>query len=147
MEIRALQLAYGYCNDLDNILTRIRRVGLFQVYSTDLEECDVLSKFSITDKSYGVTMCFQTGCTRTDSPRGEKAHLGNNNGRLLESADEGANTDVGEKNEGDEQESNVNGNSKSGDGSNFGNSDLHRMINSLSAHDVRRLEKELIYGA
>ena len=139
----------GIAMNLDSILTRIRRVGLFQVYSTDLEECDVLSKFSITDKSYGVTMCLpKQDAQGTDSPsRQEKAHLGNNNGRLLESADEGANTDVGEKNEGDEQESNVNGNSKSGDGSNFGNSDLHRMINSLSAHDVRRLEKELIYGA
>ena len=150
MEIRALQPgSMGIAMNLDNILTRIRRVGLFQVYSTDLEECDVLSKFSITDKSYGVTMCLpKQDAQGTDSPsRQEKAHLGNNNGRLLESADEGANTDVGEKIEGDEQESNVNGNSKSGDGSNFGNSDLHRMINSLSAHDVRRLEKELIYGA
>ena len=139
----------GTAMDIDNILTRIRRVGLFQVYSTDLEECDVLSKFSITDKSYGVTMCLpKQDAQETDSPsRQEKAHLGNSKGRLLEGADEGAKTDVGEIIEGEDHDTAINGNSRLGDVSNFGNSDLHNMINSLSAHDVRRLEKELIYGA
>ena len=78
MEIRALQPgSMGVAMTSSTILGRIRRVGTFQVYSTDLEECDVLSKFSITDKSYGVTMCLpKQAAQEDDSPsRQEKAHL------------------------------------------------------------------------
>ena len=56
----------------------------------------------------------------TDSPsRQEKAHLGNSKGRLLEGADEGAKTDVGEIIEGEDHDTAINGNSRLGDVSNL----------------------------
>ena len=145
MEIRALQPgSMGIAMDVDNILARIRRVGLFQVYSTDLEECDVLSKFSITDKSYGVTMCLpKQDAQEADSPsRQEKAHLHNSKGRLLEKSEENVDAGVGKE----RQESAMGGTLRTGDGATVGNPDLQTMINSLSAHEARRLEKQLIYG-
>ncbi len=161
MEIRALQPgSMGTLMTGDTILGRIRRVGKFQVYSSDLEECDLLSKFSITDKSYGVTMCIpKQAAQEADSPsRQEKAHLnqgGNGRRRLLTNDDDDTNDVVVVKKKKRkpldwrkrEKENKKREDEKMSSETNeiFGNPDLQKLTNSLTLTEMRRLESKLNY--
>ena len=99
----------------------------------------MLSKFSITDKSYGVTLCMpKQAAQEEDSPsRQEKAHLktGGNNRRSLVGNDI---NDSGEK-------ANVDNEEEEEILVPFGNADLQQLTNSLSINDVRKLQEEIHY--
>ena len=74
MKLRSL---YPSTFDDSGVLNTVRRIGEFQVWSSDLYECDLLGLSSIISDDYGSTLCLPTqGATLTDSPsRQEKGHL------------------------------------------------------------------------
>lgn len=93
MQIQALSPGnFGTDMGEKNFLTIVRRIGEFKFWSTDLDECEILTKFSVTHDVYGVTMCLsKQGAQNNDSPSKQpKSHLNTGGvGRRMKFVEEG----------------------------------------------------------
>ena len=88
VKLHALYPNFFASNDF---LQVVRRIGQgFEIYSSDIEECDMLNRAAVFTDAHGASLCVVAQAARvTDSPsRREKSHLaefgGTGGRRLLE---------------------------------------------------------------
>ena len=89
VKLHALYPNYFHSN---NFLQMVRRIGQgFEIWSTDIEECDMMQRAAVLNDGYGASLCMVAQAAKlTDSPsRREKSHLDGGGRRRTEGVEEG----------------------------------------------------------